>query len=91
MSIYSTMDITKEDAKQLLKKELQRQIDDLDGKTDNELADDLFYFFSDKTWNNFSIVPEYKEVDEYNRPTQFEQHKDKFEPPYSIYSDADLG
>lgn len=57
MGVYSTMDITREDAVNLLREKL----DSSDEITDDELSEMMFGLFSERTLNNFSIVPKYDE------------------------------
>jgi len=57
MGIYSTIDITREDAISLIMKGIEESSDD-------ELADALFDLYGNKTLNNYFIVSSYEESEQ---------------------------
>lgn len=78
MSIYSTMDITAEDAKELIIKGAETLIRNVGSLSEDELKDALFFFYADKTYNNFSIVENYVPVDKFGGPLQYKNNEGNF-------------
>lgn len=72
MGVYSTMYITRDDAKMLIMKKMFNY-------TDAELEDMLFAIYGPKTLNNFTIVHEYSAEDEYGFPIQYKGQEWRFD------------